>query len=195
MWNVADNLKERQCFWINFEENKMLTKYHFIIIKNQQILDSLTKVLPCTLFSLERILGESPEKASWWLPALHVTSGSSTPHLSWWHNPFRKTNRIDSLYRLQFFSSLGLLCLENYSVRYSFSSLTSSWTFVFPCLTFHTLTFSCSNVLLCAWYRREKLTMVLFIYIWKVLLYLYKAWKTYIKCKNSYLAIMILSEQ
>lgn len=79
----------------------------------------------------------------------------STQHLSWWHNPFRKTNSIDCMYRLQFFSSPGLLSLENNSIRYFFFSLTPSWAFVCPFLTFYTLTLSWPNVLLRAWCRRE----------------------------------------
>lgn len=56
----------------------MLNKYHFIIIKNYQKLDSFTKALACTLFSAERILGASLEKAACGQPALHMHSGSST---------------------------------------------------------------------------------------------------------------------
>lgn len=109
------------------------------------------KVLPCTLFS------GSPGKVSESIlvvTSLHVTSGSSTLSL-WWHNPLERPIESTLCMNLQF--SL-LLCLISViiPVRCSFLLHKSSWTFVF-CLTFHIhLTFSCSNVFICAWYRREK---------------------------------------
>lgn len=53
-------------------------------------------------------------------PMQTPASRAPTTHFSWWHNPVRKTNRIDFTYRLQFFSSLTLLSLKNNSIRCSF---------------------------------------------------------------------------
>ena len=88
-----------------------------------------------------------------WLISRLERPRPSTQHLSWWHNPFRKTNIIDCMYRLQFFSSPGLLSLENNSIRYPFFSLTPSWGFVCPFLIFYTL---CLGLVCCCMQDTEE---------------------------------------
>lgn len=139
-----------------------------IIIKYHHKLVLLIKALPWMLFLPGEDAGYKHRESSrlvtsvahaLWLIYRLEHPGLSPQHLSWWHNPFRKTNRIDS--RLQFFSSPGVLSLENNSVRYPFFSLIPSWAFVCLFLTLRTLTLPCPSILLHAWYRREKLIMFL----------------------------------
>lgn len=138
-----------------------------IIIKYHHTLASLMKLLH-RLSSPGEYTGYKHSESSpvatsiahvLWLISRLEHPRPSTQHLSWWHNPFRKTNIIEYMYRLQFFSSPGLLSLENNSIRYSFFSLTPSWGFVCPFLIFYTLTLSWPSVLLHARHRRENIIM------------------------------------